>query len=186
MAIKKILYTFGGLTLFIVLTVLILGIYRFNFTNGGDIIPGDNAPDVRNMSYVIDSETFTLQNGVSVSDAAPGSSSKNTVRIFGEPLYQDFNGDTVQDAALLLLKTTPGSGAFYYAVLVVAKNNQYTATNALFLGDRIAPQNINVDNGTVIYNYAERRADEPMTTSPSVGKSLYVIYNPATHTITEK
>lgn len=41
--------------------------------------------------------------------------------------------------------------------------------------DRIAPQTINdMGNGVVVVNYAERGEDEPMTTEPSIGKSLFL------------
>lgn len=45
----------------------------------------------------------------------------------------------------------------------------YQGTNAVFLGDRIAPQSILIQNGQVVVNYADRKPGEPFTTAPSVG-----------------
>lgn len=176
---KKIMYWLLFVVVFVMLTVMVVGIYRFNFTNGGDIIPGTNAPDVHSMSYVIDKEKITLKNGV-----AP-STQGGTLRIFGEPVYGDYNADSKNDAAVLLVHSGVGSGTFYYAALAVSKDEGYVVTNTLFLGDRISPQNINLDNGHVVYNYAVRNNGEPMTTPPSLGKSLYVHYDASTGEIGE-
>jgi hypothetical protein len=53
-------------------------------------------------------------------------------------------------------------------------NSKYQGTNAVLLGDRIAPQTIDIRNGVVIANYADRRSNESMTTPPSIGKSKYL------------
>jgi hypothetical protein len=37
------------------------------------------------------------------------------------------------------------------------------------LGDRIAPQNISINNGLIVVNYAERKSGEPMSAQPSIG-----------------
>lgn len=181
---NTITVTLVGMVL-LVIGIMLAGIYKFNFTDGGDILPGKNAPDVGNMSYTVHGEVFTLKDGMASNSAAPGSSSVNTLKLFGQPIYHDFNNDGKNDAALMLVETTPGSGTFYYAVLAIAKDTTYIATNALLLGDRIAPQNINIESGRAVYNYAERNVGEPMTTQPSLGKSLYIQYVPATNEIGE-
>lgn len=55
----------------------------------------------------------------------------------------------------------------------------------MFLGDRIAPQNINIMDGRAVYNFAERKADEPMTTPPSIGKSIWIHYDQINNQIGE-
>ncbi|HRH21982.1 MAG TPA: hypothetical protein PLJ58_02155, partial [bacterium] len=45
--------------------------------------------------------------------------------------------------------------------------------NAILLGDRIAPQTTEWLDGEIVVNYAERKAGEAMTVSPSVGVSRY-------------
>ncbi len=174
----------------IVFGIIIIGIVGFyQVTTTREDVPvtvtASTTPNVKNGTYTIQGETFILQNGTASKEIAPGSSAKNTLQIFGEPVYGDFNNDGVKDAALILVNTTGGSGIFYYAVLAIAKNDGYVATNALFLGDRIAPQNINIENGRAVYNYAERKAGEPMTSSPSMGKSLYIHYDASTNQIGE-
>ncbi len=181
---KKLLTTSLFVVIIIMALILVAGIYRFNFTNGGDIIPGVNT-DVKNSSYTIDGQTFTLIDGKAEKEIAPGSATKHTVSIFGEPVYGDLNKDGKEDAAVMLVSNPGGSGKFYYAVLAIATGSSYTTTNTLILGDRIAPQNVNIMDGRAVYNYAERKANEPMTTQPSMGKSLWIHYDMKTGEIGE-
>lgn len=93
---------------------------------------------------------------------------------FGEPVYGDISNDGKNDAVLFITKEASGSGTFFYAVAATEQNGQWTGTNAVFLGDRIAPQNVSITNGVANFNFADRKENEPFTTSPSVGvtKSL--------------
>ena len=179
--LKKLFIAF----LFIAIIVIVAGIYRFNFTNGGDIIPGTNVPDVKNSSYIIDGETFVLVNGIAEKKIASSSSTKHIVSIFGEPVYGDLNKDGNNDAAVMLVSNPGGSGTFYYAVLAIATGTTYITTNTLILGDRIAPQTIEIHDGRAVFNYAERKPKEPMSTQPSMGKSLWINYDIKTGEIGE-
>ncbi|MEI6528440.1 MAG: Gmad2 immunoglobulin-like domain-containing protein [bacterium] len=105
--------------------------------------------------------------------------------IFGEPVIGDLNADGLPDKALWLVENPGGSGTFFYAQLLINNGSGYTPTNTMFLGDRIAPQNINIMDGRAVYNFAERRANEPMTTPPSIGKSVWINYDQKTNQIGE-
>src|SRR3989344_1371511 len=53
------------------------------------------------------------------------------------------------------------------------------AAEGYYLGDRIAPQNINLSpnprhKSVVVVNYADRLPGEPMTAQPSLGQSAYL------------
>jgi heat shock protein HslJ len=180
------------IAVFSALIVAIIIFYALSFTTKKAPVivqPVTTSPvitnDVRNLTYTIEGENFTVVNGLAVKSAKDGVGGKITVQIFGEPTLGDFNGDGVKDAAVLLTKNAGGSGTFFYAVLGISNNGVYYPTNALLLGDRIAPQTINVEKGRAVYNYAERKATDPMTTKPSVGKSLYVQYDAQSGTIGE-
>lgn len=166
-----------------VLTVLFVivaveGIYRFNFTHGGDVVPVTiTQPDPRSMTYKVGNDRFTLKNGKAEVEVAPGSASKNTLMIFGEPVYGDLDKDGDTDAAVLLVNTAGGSGVFYYAVLAINNGTSSRATNVMYLGDRIAPQTVEIHEGRAVYNFAERKGTDPMTIQPSIGKSVWVHYD---------
>jgi heat shock protein HslJ len=143
------------------------------------------ALDPKNMSYTIENDVFTLVNGVAKNSSANKSAPSPTLQLFGEPVYGDLNTDGKNDAAVLLVHNPGGSGTFYYAVLILSSAASYNVTNALLLGDRIAPQTVNIIDSRAVYNYAERKANEPMTTQPSVGRSMYVHIDPNTGEIGE-
>lgn len=130
--------------------------------------------DYKNTAYIVDGKSVQLVNGVAESEAAPGSASKTITRYFGNEVSGDLNGDGTEDTAFILTQEGGGSGVFYYAAVALKTTTGYKGTNAIFLGDRIAPQTMEIRNGTLIANYADRLPKEPMTTRPSTGKSKYL------------
>jgi hypothetical protein len=165
--------------------VAIVVVVRSIVPNTEVVIAETAAPDVLDASFVIDGKKFALVDGKAEVASGPGSAVKETVSIFGEPVYADLDSDGDDDVAVLLVHNGGGSGTFYYAALVMRDGTVYKATNAMYLGDRIAPQTVEVRDGRAVFNYAERRSDEPMTALPSIGKSVWVHYDKESHTIGE-
>ncbi len=99
----------------------------------------------------------------------------NHLSIFGEPVYGELNNDGKQDAGVLLVYNSTGSGTFYYVAAVLSGSNN-KGTNTILLGDRIAPQNIEIKDGKLIANYADRGPKDPMTVKPYIGvtKRAYI------------
>ncbi len=126
-------------------------------------------------TYTINGRQITLVNGVAEIEVAPGSATKEKIRLFGEPTVGDINGDGVADAAVILEDDPGGSGTFYYVSAAVQVNGRYQGLNAILLGDRVAPQTLEISNGTIIANYADRNPGEPMTARPSLGVSKYIV-----------
>lgn len=132
------------------------------------------AVDPRNATYLIDGKEVTLVNGVAEQEAAPGSATKIVTKYFGNSVDIDLNSDGLMDAGFLLTQDGGGSGTFFYVATAINNAGSTQGTNAILLGDRIAPQSTNVDpNNPVqfIVNYAERKASEPMSAQPSVAVS---------------
>lgn len=137
-------------------------------------------------SYTLDGDIFTLTNGVAEKQITPGSEALHTVNVFGEPVTGDLDGDGDLDAAVLLVDSPGGTGVFFYAALVINKGGGiFAPTNVLFIGDRIAPQTVEIQEGHALYNFAVRKGDEPMTAQPSIGRSVWVKYNKTTGEIGE-
>jgi hypothetical protein len=130
--------------------------------------------DPLNATYFIDDEQVTLVNGVAEESVVPGSAAKLETHVFGAPVYGDLNGDGQQDAILFLYQETPGTGVFFYVAAMTSQNGSAKTTNTIFLGDRVAPQNIAIANGVAAVNYIVRRDAAPMTEAPSVGVTKYV------------
>jgi hypothetical protein len=141
--------------------------------------------DPLNITFAISGENYTLVNGKAEKEIVPGSATKEVVMVFGRPVYGDLNGDKINDAAMLLTQNLGGSGTFFYVVEAINDGGEFKGTNAMLLGDRIAPQNLKMENGRVVVNFAERKISEPMSTPPSVGKSVWVQYDKKTGQIGE-
>ena len=131
------------------------------------------APDAKNATYYIDNQPVVLVNGRSEQEMAPGSASRIITQYFGNEVVGDFNNDGKKDVAFLLSQTTGGSGTFYYVAVALGLGNGVKGTNAVFFGDRIAPQSTVFQNGEIIVNYADRNPGEPMSINPSLGVSKY-------------
>ena len=129
--------------------------------------------DYKNATYDINGSDVALVNGYAESEIAPGSASKLVTHYFGDEATGDLTGDGLADVAFLITQTGGGSGTFYYVVAAVRTAGGYQGTNAILLGDRIAPQAMEIKNNEIIVNYADRASGEPMTAEPSVGVSRY-------------
>jgi hypothetical protein len=185
--IIKILLLLVGAAVCLVIAYFILSFVNnnFNLEKGIIINTATTTLDIRNMTYIVSGEIFVLKNGKAENTDISGSATKNILMTFGEPVIGDLNGDTIPDAAVLLENNPGGSGSFFYAVLVLSDGNTFKPTNTMLLGDRIAPQTVEIQNGQAIYNFAERKAGEPFTTQPSIGKSVWVYYDKKTGEIGE-
>jgi hypothetical protein len=131
--------------------------------------------DPQNATYIINGQPVTLVNGVAEQPAAPGSAEKIETKYFGNSVEVDLNADGKLDSGFLLTQTTGGSGVFFYAAAAIQNpDGSYQGTNAIFLGDRIAPQSTNVDPNNpaqFVVNYADRAPGEPMSAQPTQGVS---------------
>lgn len=158
--------------------VLIALFYAFN----AYIYNEKQAPvvaDFKDTEYTIGGVPVHLKDGVAETEAAPGSASKITTRYFGNEYMTDLNGDGREDVVFLLTQETGGSGTFYYVVAALNTEQGYVGSDGYLLGDRIAPQTTGKSpnpqhKNVVVVTYADRAAGEPMTTKPSVGKSVYL------------
>ena len=138
------------------------------------------SPPAQNLAVTIGDQTFNLVDGAASKPAAPGSVGVETVRVVGEGVSGDIDGDGKPEAALLLADDPGGSGTFYYAVLAVNDGKSWHATNTLPLGDRIAPQGIEYAGGQFVYRFMERKPGEPMAAEPSVLNTVPIRYDAGT------
>lgn len=139
--------------------------------------------DYKNSSYIIEGQSIVLTDGLSEIESVPGSATKIVTRYFGNEIKRDINNDGREDVVFLLTQERGGSGTFFYVVAALNTPKGYITSNAFFLGDRIAPQSINIDEeleNVIVVNFATRRPDESMTTQPSVGKSVWIKLDPNT------
>lgn len=136
-----------------------------------------------NAEYIIGGTRVQLVDGVSEIQFAPESAEKTITMYFGNEVHTDLNEDGRDDAVFILTQTIGGSGTFYYAAAALNTDRGYIGSEALLLGDRIAPQTTEVSQnpshkGVVIVNYADRRPEEPMSAEPTIAKSIWLKLDP--------
>lgn len=139
---------------------------------------GDSiADDPKNCTYIIDGERFTLVDGEVKKEITSGSASKISVKVFDSWSTEgDVNGDGREDLLVLLTYNGGGGGTFYYVAIAINSDEGYSGTNAVLIGDRIAPQTSEIRDREIIVNYADRKPWESFSNRPSVGKSKYLVF----------
>lgn len=182
---KKRHYVIASVLVLVCLGILIYIKYpKNNFDGGGtlDIFDAPSKPftfDPKNAEYEIEGQKVLLVDGHSEVAIEEGSATKVATEYFGNEAYSDIDGDNDNDFVYLITQSTGGTGTFYYAVAGLRVDNTYKITNTVFVGDRIAPQStdINEDTKEIRVNFADRKKDEPMSTEPTVGKTLVLKVN---------
>lgn len=159
----------------IVAIIIIIAIIFLSFSSKKTVAPVLTDSDYKNISYEIDGQNIKLSNGKAETDAEAGAISKISTEVyFGNEAKADLNGDGKDDIAFLLFQDGGGTGVFYYVAVALSSGDVFKGTNAVLLGDRIAPQSTEIKNGQIIVNYADRKGDEPFTAQPSVGISKHL------------
>ncbi len=153
-----------------ILILVVIGAWAF-FVFRADTTDQKEATDYKNATYTIAGEQVVLTDGISETNTT-------TTRYFGNEVMYDFNGDEKEDVAFLLTQETGGSGTFFYVVAALKTDEGYLGSEALFLGDRIAPQTTEVnEKGQIVVNYADRAPGESFAVKPSVGKSVVIRFD---------
>ena len=131
--------------------------------------------DAANSEYVIDGKSIVLKEGQAEEQAALGSATIRTTRILDATTTGDLNGDGRDDVLVLLVQNAGGSGSFYYVAAALRTKDGYRGTNAILIGDRIAPHAMEIRDGTIVVNYGERYPWESFAVLPSVSRSRYFV-----------
>lgn len=136
--------------------------------------------DVKNSSFTIENAPVNLKDGYYEAESASMPGIKITTRYFGNELKTDLNDDGRKDAVFLVTQDGGGSGTFYYAVAVLnLPGGNHAGSDGYLLGDRVAPQTTEVSRNprhknVIVVNFSDRAPYEPMSTPPSIGKSVYL------------
>ncbi|OGG72736.1 hypothetical protein A3A38_03690 [Candidatus Kaiserbacteria bacterium RIFCSPLOWO2_01_FULL_53_17] len=154
----------------LILIIILAAVGYWLYVGQQTSLPQPVGSDPKNATYEIDGSFVTLRAGTAETSIA-GSTSKTVTQYFGNEAMGDLDSDGSTDIAFILTQSSGGSGTFYYVVAALKKGNSYQGTNAILLGDRVAPQTTQIRNGELVVSYATRKSDEPMTAQPSVGIS---------------
>lgn len=131
-------------------------------------------PDPSNATFTFDGDEVRLSGGTSsVEDEAGFVTQTETL---DQKASGDLNNDGKEDTVVLLAQSAGASGTFIYAAAYVSGPVSYKGTNAVFLGDRIAPQSVSISGGIATVKYLDRKPDEPFSADPTVSTSKQFIF----------
>lgn len=159
----------------IIVTLIVIVAFRVAVPRQQAPEPGDVPSLVPSLphspldaTYRIDDREVTLTSGLSSEPVAPGSAALDEVRVWGEPVTGDINGDGRDDVALILTESSGGSGTFFYVTAALAGDDSgYIGLNAIPLGDRIAMKDVSIHDEIISANYADRAPGQSFADAPS-------------------
>lgn len=137
---------------------------------------GHPVTDPRNARFQIEDRVVALRAGRAASPAAPGSATLARTRILEPIVHGDLDADGDTDAVLWLLDAPGGSGSFLYLATAMREGDGYLGSAAIFVGDRLVPGVIRIDNGVVRADYQDRRPAQAMAAPPSVPRTAYLTW----------
>lgn len=136
---------------------------------------GPPAPGPGEATYLIDGRAIALSDGLAVLEPIDAAAARTLVKVFGPPVWGDLDDSGGPDAALLLVVDRGGSGSFYYLAVAYNRGGVFVGSEAIFLGDRIAPQRLSIRNGLIMVDYPERLPQQAMTVPPSHRVTKYLL-----------
>ncbi len=123
-------------------------------------------PDPSNATFIFDEGPVTLKNGAG--EIQLDRSTNLEINILDKFAYGDINKDGANDTVLLISQYGGGSGTFIYVAAFASGPVSYRGSNAVFLGDRIIPQNISIKNSVITVEYLDREPDESFAAEPTI------------------
>jgi pimeloyl-ACP methyl ester carboxylesterase len=131
-----------------------------------DAATGQITPEqMNNATYSgIYDEPVTLADGVYEGEPfVEGGASRPVVTYIDNTLvHGDLDGDGAEDAAVLLIENSGGSGSFYYVGAQLNRNGQPADAGAALLGDRVQLISMTIADGQVVAEIVTQGPDEGM------------------------
>ncbi len=154
----------------LILVLLAVGALIFFMRNTSSFKPNSGGtpnatfkPDPSSATFMIEDESVTLSDGHNISKISAAETN-----LLEKIAYGDLNSDSKDDAGVFLSNSGGGSGTFIYLAAYVSGPVNYKSTPTIFLGDRISPQSISIQNGVLTVKYLDRRDDEPFAAEPTI------------------
>lgn len=89
---------------------------------------------------------------------------KTPEQYFGNEVVGDLNGDDKDDVAFIIPRPDEVDGMLYYLTAALHDEKGHSGTNLVFLGYKIDPKTIEIENQQIIIHYIER-GDKTATTT---------------------
>jgi len=137
---------------------------------------GTFRPNPSNATFIFDDGPITLSQGHNERAITPSSALLEETTLMDKFAYGDINLDGKEDAALFLARYGGGSGTFIYVAVFVSGPVTHRGSEAIFIGDRIAPQSISINREVVTVEYLDRGPDEALASEPTIRTTKQFVY----------
>ncbi|MCB0016144.1 MAG: META domain-containing protein [Anaerolineales bacterium] len=140
---------------------------------------------LKNMSYQgIFDEPVTLADGLYEGEPfVEGGASKPTVTLFPMTALGDLNNNGVDDAAVLLVENSGGTGSFVYLAAVLNSEGTPENVSTLLLGDRVSPESVMIAHGEIVVEAETHAEDDPLCCPSLKTRTTYTLQNGALITV---
>ena len=126
--------------------------------NGGTL----DEQALSNATYDLpDFGSFQLQGGKYEKSTGSGASQVNQA-FFQTMALGDLDGDTVDDAVVVIAINTGGSGSFFYLVAVLNQDGKPTQAGQDLLGDRVQVSSLSVADGRIVIDMKVAGPSDPL------------------------
>jgi len=109
-----------------------------------------------------------MQDGSFTYAFVPGAASVERYLLYRGVSFGDLDGDQVEDAAVVLMHASAGTGTFYHLAVVLNEGGQPHPLMPVFLGDRIIVEQVDVSRGEVALKLRTYRDGEPFGSTPTL------------------
>ena len=119
---------------------------------------------LKNAAYQgIYAEPVELTDGKYEGEPFVEGGSSRPVVVFIEPyVFGDLDGDGVDDAAVLLVENSGGSGSFFYLAAVLNKDGNPENAATTLLGDRAQVEELAIESGRINVKILTHGPEDPM------------------------
>ncbi|MFN2241816.1 MAG: hypothetical protein ACK2U2_05975 [Anaerolineae bacterium] len=104
-----------------------------------------------------------------------GAASRPTVTFMEPYALGDLDGDGVEDAAVLLVESSGGSGSFVYLAAVLNRDGTPQNTATTLLGDRTQVEGLTIESGQIGLKVLTHGPDDPMCCPSQESEETYVL-----------
>ncbi len=114
--------------------------------------------------------TVTLVNGMYSENTASGS---YTVRMLDKYAFGDLNGDGLEDAGIILVENSGGTGQFESVIAVYDSGGTPAQAGQAMLGDRVLINSVSISNGVIHLDMVVHGPNDPLCCPSQAQKHSY-------------
>jgi heat shock protein HslJ len=166
--------SFKSVSNYFIVAALLLGVFAFAVGGCGPAVDvsgkeGDSVASLteetlKNAEYRgIYAEAIRLADGKYEGEPfVEGGASRPTVAFINVYAFGDLDDDGLDDAVVVLVENSGGSGSFVYLAAVLNRDGNPENVATQFLGDRGQVQSLSIAGGEITVNLATHGPDDPM------------------------